>query len=224
MRDNLSIEPDRFWELLGRIGASTLVTTTIGCGREQVAYSRAAHAADREQILIGHEAGGTARYLADVHHRRRDANLEAASRSLDLWVASWTSEQEDLVNAAFRTKSWVEKLERAKEHGISALLGIPGPQEETRKALGRLDAAIRELAEMTSAKELTARFHSHVRDFLENKAGQPNPDGLCMLIIIITSIYMLLLIEAIYIYILLAIFGVTFDSIFNGLLVQMCGP
>jgi len=51
-----------------------------------------------------------------------------------------------------------------------------------------------------------------------------NPDGFCMLIIIITSIYVVLLIEAILLFIILEFFGVTLQSILDSLVAQICGP
>jgi hypothetical protein len=92
--------------------------------------------------------------------------------------------------------------------------------QEAQAAVKALDERLNKVQSLNSFQELTSHLDQHLDELMARKMPEEDPNGLCVLILLLTSIYLALLIIAVIICIFTLGFGC--QNIFNDLLAQTC--
>ncbi len=216
-----SEEGESFWRRVDQAHARDVVASALSGARAQVGFSLAYHAAERAEILLGPNAGVVSRHEAEVHRTRRNGELRLVARHSAHLVESLDPTARSKLDSFFKEDAWAQYLADARRVGVEHLLQAAGPAEDTKNALRRLDAGLKQLGTLSSTKAVLGYLQSHVDDIVQGKAGNPNADGWCELILILSSVFAVLVVIAVLICVLTL--GLGCSGILQQLINQACG-
>jgi hypothetical protein len=216
-------ETDFFWKLVDEIHATSLVAGAIGAARSQVEYSRAQNAARRSDILLGKNAGQEHAYRAELLFRARRAQLQEVKQSFAQFASGIDKNQRKRISDFLRAEGLKELVDDARKMVLLGLLDADLSPEESQKAVKSLDGTLETIATLTSFEKLTRYMNQHLDDLIAKALGNPSANqGLCVLILVITSIFAVLVLIAALICVLTL--GLGCQGVLQRLIDQACPP
>jgi signal recognition particle GTPase len=213
-------EHPAFWKRVDAAKGRALVESAIKAARAEVKAQRAVNASQRAAILLG--AGADAQYhkQAAMHYETRTAELRKTKDALSRFVKS-TGDSGERHFATFVEKGGTKEFAaNARKSTIEALLHSDISPEEARTAVKALDERLSTIQEMKSFANLTSYLDHHLDELTERKLPEQDPNGLCVLLLIISSIFAVLVVIAVLICIFT--FGLGCQGILNQLIAQAC--
>ncbi|HEX6857281.1 MAG TPA: hypothetical protein VF204_18450 [Streptosporangiaceae bacterium] len=206
---------------LGDERSGRLISHAVAAAGSQVAYTRAASAALRARVLIGDGAGRESDWAAGQHAAARAASLRQVSLALADFTAAATPDEISRADGFIAAGTVRDLTARARHLAIAALLGSDIPAAHAQEALGVLMERTGQVEALGSVDELTRYLDGHVQRLADGPRDTAElPSGLCLLILILTSLFVLLVVIAALV--CAFSFGTNCDGILNQLIAQAC--
>jgi hypothetical protein len=223
MNDCTCHEDDILCTSMDEIDAWGLVQSAIGAARAQVDYSRAQNAVRRSEVLLGKHAGREHVYRAELYFSSRRDHLRAVKQSYTQFIAGLDKNQKKQISDFLRAGGFKELTETASRTVTLGLLEADLSPEEAGKAAKALDGTLKTVARLTTFDKLDQYMNGHLDELINKRFGNPSAtQGLCILILIITSIFaVLVLITAL---ICALTLGLACQGLLQRLIDQACPP
>jgi hypothetical protein len=190
-------ELDLQWKAIDDIHARALVSSGIGAARAQVEYSRAQNAARRSEALIGKDAGREHAYRAELHFRSRREQLQQVKHAYTQFVAGLDKNQKKHISDFLRAGGLKELSADARGTVTLGLLDADLSPEDARQTLKSLDSRLKAMARLSSFDKLNDYMNTHLEELIGKRFGNPSAtQGLCVLILVITSVFAVLVLIA----------------------------
>lgn len=213
----------QFWEKVDEIHAHDLVAGALRAAKEQVEYSRASSASKRAEILLGRGAGQEYEAKAELHFRARAAELRILNESLSRFVESIDEGKRKKASQFFGAGATKEVTAHARQSAVLRLLNSDTTPEEARTAIETLGSTLQRIEALRSFDETTAYLAEHLDELSGKKMGNPSiPQGLCILILLLTSVFAVLVLIAVLICALSL--GLACQGVLDRLLDDACPP
>jgi len=221
MRECTCSDPGMWWDAIDEIGARALVATTVAAARAQVDYSRAQTAARRCDALLGKNAGREHEYRAELCFEGRRQRLQAVKRAYMQFVGGLDEDQRKRVNEFLRAGGLKDVAANARRRVVVHLLDSDLAPEVARDTVKTLDGRLDAIAKLTTFDKLNAYASNHIDELIAKKFGNPSAlYGLCVLILIITSVFAVIVLVAAIICALT--FGLACEGLLERLLEDAC--
>jgi hypothetical protein len=222
MTDCMSRTHKQLWTQIDAAGARPVAVNLLDAARSQTAATRAFNAAQVARALLGSEDAGRGQHIkAEVRWERRSASLRRAGRALEDVIDHWEETQRTEVESFLRDGGLQAFSSSARQLMLLQLLEADITADEAERALQRLDESTKSLGEIASLDDLRAYFARHVDELLEKRLGNPSPNGLCLLLLVLTSLYALFVLIAVVICIVT--FGLVCEGVLEALIESACG-
>lgn len=209
-----------FWKQVDAVQGRDLVASAIAAARAQIESQRAMNMSQRAAVLLGPSAVQEHVKRAEERFQARTAALEKTKQALAQFVKHAGSSGERRF-ADFMHKGGLKELAaHARESSLHALLNSDVSPQEAQSAVKALDDRLAAIQQLSSFRDAVSRLDQHLDDLITRKMPADDPNGLCVLILLITSIFMVLLIVAL----LICIFSLGFacKGVLDNLLAQAC--
>jgi hypothetical protein len=189
-------EFDAMWESVDRVNAGELVEGVIAAAQAQVDYSRAQNAARRYEVLLG-KNGARTRIPSRALLRPRVEQLKNVKQSYAQFVSGLGKDQKNQVSRFIRGGGLKELADNARRTAVLSLLDEDLSPEEAQKTMKSLEATLGKIARLSSFDKFNQYLDSHLDELIAKKFGNPSAfHGLCILILIITSVFAVLVLIA----------------------------
>jgi hypothetical protein len=189
---------EQFWKQVDDANTRTLVTSAINAGRAQVEYMRAVIAAQRMTILLGTNASGEYEAAAEMHHRRRNWQLQNTKQAFAQFAASLEEASKQRASE-FLKGSVRDFTTYARQSAVLSLLHADLSPDMARQAVNALDRSLGRVASLTSWQEMADSFNQHLDELQAQAAPEASSiNGWCLLILILSSVYYALAVTAIF--------------------------
>jgi hypothetical protein len=208
------------WKRVDAAKLREVAESAINAARAEVKAQRAINASQRSVILLGAGTDTEYRKQTTAQYQARTAEVRKTREALSRFIKS-TGDSGEKQFAKFTEKgSMKEFAANARKGVIDALLHSDISPEEARTAVKALDERLSTIQEKKSFAELTGYLDHHLDELLERKMPQEDPNGLCVLILIISSLLAVLVVIAV----LICIFtlGLGCQGILDQLIAQAC--
>jgi hypothetical protein len=224
---------EEFWKHVKSLGAYDLVQTAIAAAQAQVGYSNHSTASERAVALLGEDAGDAELEQAREQFAIRTAKLQNTKAELELLVNKLDQTSVTKIDDFFARKSISQYSEEAKEYTIGRLVKesniLP---DEAKEAMDKIDPKLAKLADLKSFDELVQHINQHLDSQIDKKFGNPGiARGLCLFLLLISSMYFLLIIVAILVLVLVCVLSLGFlcssidlQDIIDDMVDDICGP
>lgn len=209
-----------FWKRVDTAKARELVESATKAARGEVEARRSVSAAQRAAILLGSGADAEYRKKAASHYETRTAQLRKTKDALSHFVKTAGETGEHNFKTFVEKGGMKEFAAHARKSTIEALLHSDISPEEARTAVKTLDERLSAIQEKKSFADLTMYLDHHLDELLERKLPDQDPNGLCVLLLIISSLLAVLVIIAALICI--ATLGLGCQGILDQLIAQAC--
>ena len=211
---------ENFWKRVDQAKARDLVQNAIKAARAEVETQRAINASKRAEVLLGADAAKEHKTRAASHYEERNASLRATKDSLARFVKTAAPSGEKQFTAFTGKGGLKEFAQQARKTTIATLMNSDVSPQEAQAAVKALDERLNKVQSLNSFQELTSHLDQHLDELIARKMPEEDPNGLCVLILLLASIYLALLVVAV----IICIFTLGFDcqNIFNDLLAQIC--
>ncbi len=211
---------DDFWKRVDQAKARPLVQSAVKAAHAQVQAQREFNASKRADILLGGEAGKGHMTRAQAQYELRAAELRNAKQALAQFVRG-AGDSGNTRFAEFVRKGGLKELvTHARESSIQAMMDSDISPTEAQSAVRALDDRLGKIREINSFHDIAAYLGQHLDELVAQKMPQEDPNGLCVLILIITSLFAVLVVIAI----LICIFtlGLGCQGILDNLIAKAC--
>lgn len=215
------IAKEQFWKRVDQVNARELVTSITNAVKEQVGYSRALNTARRTTILLGRGTAKEFQFKAEMHYRKRNSQLRYTKHWLAKLVESIDEKREKHFAEFLSRGGFKEFTAYARQTTILRMLNSEVPPEDARKAVKQLDSTLEKIEGLKSLKEIHNYTQRHLDELIGKKMGNPNPDGWCLLLLIFSSIFAILVVIAALI--CAFTFGFACEDILDQMIDQACG-
>lgn len=218
---------EQFWQQVNEAHARALVTSAIDAARAQVEYSRAFTTSQRTTVLLGPNASREYEVRAEMHHQTRSRQLQNTKQAFAQFAAGLDEAGKQRITDFLKAGSLKDFTAHARQSTVLTFLHAELTPNEAQMAVNALDGTLGKVAGLTLWQEMADYFNQHLDELQAQKMGEAtSANGWCLLILLITSIYAMLVVIAI----LIAIFACLFSSdpacankILNQELEQICG-
>lgn len=211
---------DEFWKRVDQVKARPLVQSAVKAARAQVQAQREINASKRAAILLGGEAGKDHRTRAQARYELRTTELRNAKQALAQLVEG-AGDSGNARFAEFVSKGGLKELAaHARQSSIQAMMNSDISPAEAESAVKALDDRLGKIQGMNSFRDTTTYLDQHLDELIGRKMTEEDPNGFCVFILIITSIFaVLVLIAAI---ICAFTLGLGCQGILDNLIAQAC--
>ncbi|HEV8223376.1 MAG TPA: hypothetical protein VGQ05_24185 [Streptosporangiaceae bacterium] len=206
---------------LGDERSRRLISHAVAAAGSQVAHTRAASAALRARVLIGDGAGRESDWAAEQHAAARAASLRQVSLALADFTEATSPDEVSRADSFIAAGTVRDLTARARHLAIATMLDSGISAAHAQEALDVLLERTGQVETLGSVEELTRFLDAHVQRLADGpRATAELPSGLCLLILILTSVFVLLVVIAA----LVCAFslGTNCDDILNQLIAQAC--
>jgi hypothetical protein len=204
------------------VNALGLVVHATEAAKSHVAYSRALGSSRRAEVLIGEGAGRERAWMAEQYFASRTSSLRHLAQALEDFRESADPSRVSRADELIEQGAVAEVLVLARSSAVAALVDSDVSPDTAISAMTALDQRMEEIRSAASFGQLTelaARYtQEHVARTYE-EAAQDN--SLCMVILILSSLYVALIAYAIVFYIIL-LGLVPLNEILDGLISSVC--
>jgi hypothetical protein len=209
-----------FWKRVDAAKARDLVQSAVKAARAQVETQRAVNAGQRAAVLLGAGTDAQYRKQAASHYEARNAELHKTKDALARFVKS-TGDAGERNFAKFIEKGGMKEFaEGARKSTIDKLMHSDISPDEARTAVKTLDERLSKVQEMKSFGDLTSYLDHHLDELLQSNMPDQDPNGLCVFVLLITSLLVVLILLAVLICILTL--GFDCSGVLNQLIDQAC--
>ena len=219
---NTSISRELFYKRVYDIEAQELVNAAINAAREQVQYARAINASRVATILLEKRNAGRMHELkAETHYRTRNSHLRSMGLHLTRFIEGIEDKRQKTVTEFLKSEGVVELAAYGRRKVVLRLMDSDIDPTEARRALKQLDAMSETARTLTSIKEIEGYLKQRIDEMTEKKMGNPDPNPWCVLGLLFTSMYIVLIIIAALICALT--FGFVCEGVLDQMVEQACG-
>jgi len=211
-----------FWRRVEEAHGGAIAMGVVAAARAHVEYSRAMAAKGRAEALLGSGAGREYEHRAEMYHAARTSQLRAVRVALPQLFDRMDAGQRKHVDE-FLGDGLKGLVSHARHRAVEALLHSELTPNDAREGIQRLDDALSAIAKLTTLKDLSTYLNQRLDELIAKKMGNTDGlQGLCILLLILTSIFVVLVIIAALICALT--FGTGCDGILDQLVNQACPP
>ena len=210
-----------FLELAEKASAGELVMSAVSAAKAQVEYSRELSTSKRAEILLGEKAGQEDYVKAEMQYRQRNSQLQSIKQRLTHLTDRLDDSQKRRVEEFIKRGGFKDYAVYARQTTVLRLVNLNITPEDTAKAIRQLDGSLEKIKNLTSLKATNAYVQEHIDDILAKKMGNPNANPFCVLGLIITSLFVILVIIAALICALTL--GLACEGIMDQLIDNVCG-
>jgi len=211
-----------FWERVEEAHAGSVARGIVAAARAHVEYSHAMAAKGRAEALLGSGAGREYEHKAEMYHATRTSQLRRVKTALPQLFDRMDAAQRKHLDE-FLADGWKELIFHARHRAVQALLHSDLTPNDVREGNQRLDDALGAIAKLATQKDLSAYLNQRLDELIAKKMGNTNgSQGLCILLLILTSIYAVLAVVAALICVFT--FGLGCNGILDQLVNQACPP
>jgi signal recognition particle GTPase len=221
LQTNSRVTAEEFWKHVDHVKAGPLVHSAVNAARAGVQAQREVNASKRASILLGVEAGKEPMEQAHKQHELRTAELQKTKRALAEFIESVENSGETKFKEFLGKGGLKEALGHVRQSTIQILVKSDISPEEAETALKTLDDRLGKVQVAGSFHDLSSQVDRHLDELIEQKLSQEDPNPLCLLLLLITSLYVVLLIISILICVLL-LGLVPCNTIFDQMIAQAC--
>jgi hypothetical protein len=136
-------------------------------------------------------------------------------------IDRWEETQRTEIESFLRDGGLQRFVASARQLMVLQLLAADINADEAERALQSLDESTKTLGEITSVDDLRAYFVRHIDELLGKRLGNPSPNGFCILLLLLTSLYALFVVIAVIICIVT--FGLVCEGVLEALIEDACG-
>lgn len=221
-----------FWKRADQIGAGDLLDSVLSASRAQVEYSRALAASERIAALLGEDAGKAERSKAQEYFNKRTRELQNAKTALNRLANRMTKEEKMRFDKYLNARGMNIITAEGRRVAINRLVAADLMPNEAKEAVQKLDKNLAPVSRLQSFDDLATCLDRQLDSHMSKKFGNPGAGrGLCILLLLLSSIYLVLVIVAILVWVLVCIFtlgfaceSVTAEDILNDMIDNACGP
>lgn len=211
---------DEFWKQLEEIHARDLAGSAVQAARAEVQHQRSLTAAKRASVLLGGDAGREHMFRAQMEYDTRTGYLRRTKQALAQFVKN-TDEARSRQFASFVQQGGIrDTTAHARQLAIWMMLNSDLSPEQAQAGLKAMDANLGRVQGLKSLQEVTAYLDHHLDELIGRKMGEVDPNGLCVLILILTSIFLALVLIAVLI--CAFTFGLGCQGILDQLIANAC--
>lgn len=210
-----------FWEQVDKIKIREFVISILCAAKFQVEHSRALNLSKKVKMLLNNNnAGQEYDLIAKMHYQRRNSYLLTVKKWLIMFIEKIDENQKIQFEEFFSQGQFKEFLTYNRQSTILRLLNSECVSyEDSTMALKQLDIIFEKLEKLRSLDDIHNYLKSHIDEIIEKKIGNELPSGLCIIILVISSFFAVLVLIALIICILS--FGFLCDI--NLMLDNICG-
>lgn len=209
-----------FWQRVDSAKARNLVESAIKAARAEVRAQRAVNSSQRAAILLGSGADTQYHKEAVTHYEVRTTELRKSKDALSRFVKTAGDSGERHFSTFLQKGGMKEFTAGARKHVIESLLHSDISPDEARSAVKALDDRLEKIGSLKSFADATSYLDHHLDELIERKMPAEDPNGLCVLILLISSVLVVLaLIAAI---ICIFTLGLGCQNILNQMIAQAC--
>ncbi len=221
MNNYSCISIKEFWDQVDKIKMREFVTSILCAAKSQVDHSRALDFSKKAKVLFrSNNAGQEYEMMAKIHYQRRNTQLLNAKKRFTKFIEAIDENQRNQFSEFLNQEQFKEFLTYNKQLTILHLLNSECvSHEDSTNALKQLDSTFENLDKLRSLEDIHKYLGNHIDEIIEKRKGNDLPSALCIIILVITSIYFILIIIAILICALS--FGLVCDI--NSMLENACG-
>lgn len=221
MNNEIQMGKEQFWKCIDDVKARALVTSIIGAAKAQVAYSQSLNATRRAEILLGESAGQEYWLRCQLQYRARNSQLKYTKQAFENLLKTVDENQKKRFEDFFKLKSYKDFIDYNRQNTILRLLNADTKPEDSKAALKQLDNTLEKIKTLNSLDEINSYLQHHLDELINKKIGNPDPNPWCVILLILSSLYIVLLLIAAIICALS--FGFLCEDIFDQLITQVCG-
>jgi hypothetical protein len=212
------------WERAKEVNALGLVVNATEAAKTHVAYSRALGASRRAEVLIGEGIGKERAWTAQQYFSSRTSSLRHLLQALEDVRASAEPARVSQADELIAQGAIAELLVRVRHAALAALVDSDLSADAAASAMTALDQRLEEIrsaASFAHLTELLARYtQEHLARTYEDGALN-NTSGICMIILILSSLYAVLIVVAVMLYVLF-LGLVPYSELLNELINDAC--
>jgi hypothetical protein len=232
-RHGLKTRLKDFWKRVDEIHARDLVDSVISAGRAQVEYSRSLAESERAVILLGSDAGKEHHWRAEEHFRKRTEELRNAKTALARLASRVDKDRRTRFNEFLSDRGIASLKANAREFVVERLsIATNIMPDDAKKAMQKLDKNLDSIGRLRSFEDVIQLLDQRLDALTEKKFANPGISrGLCILILLLTSMFIVLLIVAILVFVLVCAltFGLLcqqldLNDILDDVIDDICGP
>ena len=222
-----------FWKRVDEIQAGNLVDSVIRASKAQIEYSNWFAESERAVALQGSEVGKEERKRAEEFFQKRTEELRNAKTALARLVSKIDKSTRTDFNKALNDLGADSLKADAREFAINRLVsGIGIVPDDATEAMQKLDSNLEPIAGLRSFEDVTQLLDQRLDDLIDKKFGNPGiARGLCILLLVITSMYIILIVLAVLVLVLVCIITLGFacdsidlQDIVDDMINDICGP
>ncbi len=221
-----------FWKRVDQIKARALVNSAVSAARAQVGYSRSLGQSERADILMGKDAGKEMHTKSVEHFEARTEALRKVKTALADLAGRIDSKGQKRFTEFLNARGISSFTEDARKFAVRKLIPEVGIMpEDVKKAITRLDENLHSIERLSSFEDVVQFLDQHVDSLLEKKFGNPGmSSGLCILILLLSSIYIVLIMVAVLVYVLVCVLtlglacqDLSLQEILDDMIADACG-
>jgi len=213
---------EQLWRRVDSIDARGAVASIVSAGRAQGEYLRASNASKRARILVGKSAGQEYQLRAETEYRKRNEQLRYAKQQVAQLIESATERQKKHFEEFLGRDGLREFAGYTRQTAVVRLLDADISADEAQRAVTQLDSTLKTLEGLKSLDDASGYLQRHLDELIEKKAGNPDPNPWCMLMLILTSMIAIVIMIAVIICVFT--FGFACDEILDAMLLEICPP
>jgi len=208
------------WKRVDGAKARALVESALKAARSEVQAQRAVNASQRAAILLGTGADAQYHKQAATYYEARTAALHKTKEALSTFMKT-AGESGERHFSSFVEKGGLKEFTAAARKSVTeALFHSDISPDEARSAVKALDDRLSTIGGFKSFSDATSYLGHHLDELIERKMPTEDPNGFCVLILVISSLFAVLAVIAALICIFTLGFGC--QNILNQLIAQAC--
>ncbi|MHA2127788.1 MAG: hypothetical protein ACXABO_06180 [Promethearchaeota archaeon] len=221
MINNSCISLNEFWEQVDKLNLKGFISSILCAAKSQIAHSKALNLARKAKILLRNTtAGQEYDIMAKIYYERRNTQLLKAKERLKEFMENAGEDKRNRFDNYVSQGQYEDFLAFNKQLTILRLLHADcASPEESTSALKQLDSTFENLGKLKSLEEIHKYVGNHIDEIIETRKGNDLPYGICVIILIFTSLIIILIIIAA----LICAFSLGFVCDLNLLLENTCG-
>lgn len=201
--------------------AQALLESALKAGREEVASQREVNASKRAAILLSPEAGKEHVQRAQMHYQARTEALRSTKQELAKFVQVQGASGEQRFKQFGARDNLAEFTKHVRQSAIQSLMNSDISPQEAQEAVKALDDRLNKVKALGSFRDLTSYFDQHLDELIARKMPEADPNGFCVLILILSSLYVIAVLTAV----IICSFSPGSDcgQLLNQIIASICG-
>ena len=213
---------EQFLKQIEEAQAEEVVISVLKAVNEHMMYAKAQSTAERTAILLKKRKVGQVHQLqAQLHYEKRNSQLRYTKKAFAELFNGMAERKKKNIDKKLNEGALTKLAIYGKKKMVLELLNSDIRPLEARRAIKKLDDTIETTKELKSLKQLDTYVQKHLDEVVTKKIGNPTTNGLCLLLLLLTSLFLVLMVVALVICI--ATLGFFCDEILDSLIRNACG-